>query len=92
MDIGTWQATVHGVTKESDTTEQLNNTPTGAVTPEVDQKGQKVGGNPIPENPCPFLQNSWNNPHSLAYEVTQPIKTKHPIFQSLSPFEMAHTL
>ena len=25
MDRGAWQATVHGVTKESDTTEQLNN-------------------------------------------------------------------
>ena len=25
MDRGSWQATVHGVTKESDTTEQLNN-------------------------------------------------------------------
>ena len=24
MDRGAWQATVHGVTKESDTTEQLN--------------------------------------------------------------------
>ena len=25
MDTGAWQATVHGATKESDTTEQLNN-------------------------------------------------------------------
>ena len=25
MDKGAWWATVHGVTKESDTTEQLNN-------------------------------------------------------------------
>ena len=25
MDRGTWKATVHGVTKESDMTEQLNN-------------------------------------------------------------------
>ena len=25
MDKGAWQATVHGITKESDTTEQLNN-------------------------------------------------------------------
>jgi len=25
MDRGAWQATVHGVVKESDTTEQLNN-------------------------------------------------------------------
>ena len=25
MDRGAWRATVHGVTKESDTTEQLNN-------------------------------------------------------------------
>ena len=25
MDRGTWQVTVHGVTKESDTTERLNN-------------------------------------------------------------------
>ena len=27
MDKGAWWATVHGVTKESDTTEQLNNKP-----------------------------------------------------------------
>ena len=26
MDRGAWQATVHGVTKESDMTQQLNNT------------------------------------------------------------------
>ena len=25
MDRGAWKATIHGVTKESDTTEQLNN-------------------------------------------------------------------
>ena len=29
MDRGSWQATVHGVAKESDTTEQLNNNTTG---------------------------------------------------------------
>ena len=29
MDRGTWWASVHGVTKESDTTEQLNNNKNG---------------------------------------------------------------
>ena len=29
MDRGAWQATVHGVTKESDMTEQLNTTTAG---------------------------------------------------------------
>ena len=32
MDRGSWQATVHGVTKESDTTEQLNNNNTTGLT------------------------------------------------------------
>ena len=31
MDKGAWQATVHGVTKQSDTTEQLNNNSNNAV-------------------------------------------------------------
>ena len=30
--------------------------------------------------------------HSLAYEISQPIKTNHPVFQGLLPSEMAHTL
>ena len=35
MDIGAWRATVHGVTKESDTTEQLNGTELTIVSPGV---------------------------------------------------------
>ena len=59
---------------------------------EDDQKGQKVGGAPIPRNLRPFskiiiiflpLISLWNYP---AY------KTNHPIFwHCLSPSEMAHT-
>ena len=30
MDRGAWQATVHGVAEESDTTQRLNTTPPGA--------------------------------------------------------------
>ena len=32
MDRGAWQATVHGVAKESDTTEQQNNNDLGSST------------------------------------------------------------
>ena len=36
MDRGAWQARVYGVTKESDTTERLNNNTTTSFTPIMD--------------------------------------------------------
>ena len=52
MDRGSWQATVHGVTKESDTTEQLNNNNTTGLTAVTSREqtyghgewGRKEGG------------------------------------------------
>ena len=39
--------------------------------------GQKVGGAPISENSCPFSKMLEYSTHSLAYEITQPLKTNH---------------
>ena len=36
MDRGAWRATVYGVTKESDTTERLNNNTATSFTPIMD--------------------------------------------------------
>ena len=42
MDRGAWQATVHGVTKESDTTELLNNSKTLLVISPTVEKIKQV--------------------------------------------------
>ena len=58
----------------------LSDTPAGAMTvlrPTI--KGQKVDGGPDPGNPCPFPE-IVKIIHSLAYEITQSIKTNHPTF------------
>ena len=39
--------------------------------------GQKVGGAPISGNSCPFSKMLEYSTHSLAYEITQPMKTNH---------------
>ena len=43
MDRGVWWATVHGVTKESDMTEQLNNNNSHASSPGNKKKCKKNG-------------------------------------------------
>ena len=53
-------------------------TPTGTMTVlRLNINGQKVGGSPISGNPCPFSKMLEYSTHSLAYEITQPIKTNH---------------
>ena len=54
-------------------------------------RGPKVGSGPIPGNPRPFSEIGIIL-CLLAYEITQPIKTNHPLFQGLSPSELAHIL
>ena len=39
------------------------------TVPEADQEGQKMHNGPTPGNPHHLTQNSWDNPHSLAYEI-----------------------
>ena len=65
--------------------------PTGTLTvlrPTI--KGQKVAQ--ILEIPTPSLKWLEQSSHSLAYEITQLVKSNHPIVQGPSPFEMDHTL
>ena len=59
---------------------KLNGTSTGAMTvPSLSIKCQKGGSGSMPGNsPTPFPEIVF---HSLAYEVTQPMKTNHSIFQ-----------
>ena len=59
---------------------------------EVNIKGQKVGSGSVPENLHSFPEKLKKSSHSLAYEITQPIKTSCTIIQGLSPSEMARTL
>ena len=47
-------------------------------------KGGKVGGSPIPGNLCPSPQIVGIILPLIAYEITQPIKTNHAIFQGCS--------
>ena len=47
-------------------------------------KGGKVGGSPIPGNLCPSPQIVGIILPLIAYEITQPIKTDHAIFQGCS--------
>ena len=54
--------------------EQLSDTPTSSMTfPTIND--QKVGGGLIPEYLCPFPKIVGIIPWSLAYEITQSIKT-----------------
>ena len=70
----------------------LSGTPKGAMTvPRLTTEGQKVGGGPVPGDPCPFSKVVGVILPLLAYEITQPIKTNHPVnLGPFSPFEMAH--
>lgn len=63
--------------------------PAGAVTvPRTTIEGQKVGRGSMPGHLCPFSKSVGIPYHTLAYEITQPIKVKHPISQAaLSPSE-----
>ena len=59
---------------------------------EVNIKGQKVGSGSVTENLHSFPEKLKKSSHSLAYVITQPIKTSYTIIQGLSPSEMAHAL
>jgi len=64
------------------------------IVPRLTIKGQKVGGGPFPGNVHTFSKTVGIilSSHSLAYEITLPIKSTHPIFLGLSPSEMAYAL
>ena len=60
---------------------------------EVNIKGQKVGSSSVPENLHSFPEIiEKKSSHSLAYEITQTIKTSYTIIQGLSPSELVHAL
>ena len=56
------------------------------------REAPKVGSDQIPGNPCSFLKTIGIILPLISLEITQPTKTNHPIFQCLSPSEMAHAL
>ena len=61
---------------------KLNDIPRGAMTvPMSTIKRPKSGWWPNSLKSPPLPQNSWNIPPSLAYEITQPVKANHAIFQ-----------
>ena len=71
----------------------LNDALTGAMTVlRATIKAPKVGSGPVPGNPHLFSKIFGIILPLIAYEITQPIKTNHPIYQGLLSSEMVHTL
>ena len=59
---------------------------------ELTIKAPKVGNGPITRTPYPFPEIVGIILPLISYEITQPIKANHPIFEGLSPCKMAYTL
>ena len=53
MDSGAWQATVHGVTKDSDTTQQLNNSNNKCIHFQINRSLKKFMTSPLPHSKFP---------------------------------------